>query len=131
MTIQEAGRQILLIDDDELVCGSLRQFLQTQGCAVDVADDAASAEALMKTRAFDVVVVDPYLTTGVRDASGANLVKRIRALQPHAALIVLTGYDSPALLRLARRHDVRELLAKPRSIVAIGEAIGRAMAEVH
>jgi DNA-binding NtrC family response regulator len=133
MTKQVSGRQILLIDDDELVCGSLRQFLLTQGCTVSVADDIATAEGLMATREYDVVLVDPYLTTGVRDAGGASgaIVNRIRILQPKAAVIVLTGYDSPALLHAAQRDNVSEFLKKPRSVVAIGEAIGRAAAEVR
>jgi DNA-binding NtrC family response regulator len=124
------GRQILLIDDDELVCGSLRQFLLTQGCTVSVADDLATAEALMLTREYDVVLVDPYLTTGVREANGA-IVDRIRMLQPKAAVIVLTGYDSPALLTIAKHHNVTEFLTKPRSVVAIGDAIRRATAEAE
>ena len=130
MTKQVSGRQILLIDDDELVCGSLRQFLLTQGCTVSVADDIATAEGLMMTREYDVVLVDPFLTTGVHDASGA-IVNRIRILQPKAAVIVLTGYDSPGLLHVAKHHNVSELLKKPRSVVAIGEAIGRAAARVE
>ena len=128
MTKRISGRQILLIDDDELVCGSLRQFLLTQGCSVDIADDAAAAEELMLGREYDVVLVDPFLTTGVREVSG-KIVDRIRALQPKAAVVVLTGYDSPQLLRVAKRHNVSEFLTKPRSVIAIGEAIDRAAAE--
>jgi len=130
MTKRSTGRQILLIDDDELVCGSLRQFLLTQGCTVSVADDLATAEALMLTREYDVVLVDPYLTTGVREANGA-IVDRIRMLQPKAKVIVLTGYDTPALLTIAKHHNVAEFLTKPRSVVAIGDAIRRAAAEAE
>jgi hypothetical protein len=34
----------LLVDKDELIADSLRQYLVTNGCEVDVAQDAASAK---------------------------------------------------------------------------------------
>ncbi|MGH7485905.1 MAG: hypothetical protein ACREMY_09945, partial [bacterium] len=56
------GQKILLIDDDELIAGSLRQYLCTQGWSVDVALEASTAESLMGERRYDVVLVDPFLT---------------------------------------------------------------------
>src|SRR5205809_843670 len=87
---------VLLIDDDEFVAGPLRHYLAIQGCAVTVAHERAAAEDFMKTASYGVVVVDPYLTGAVHDGEG-SLIRSIRRLQPHAAVIVLTGYASPQL----------------------------------
>ena len=63
--------RVLLIDDDELIAGSLRRYLLTQGCDVDVALEPASATKLMASSRYAVVVVDPYLTGEVVHASSA------------------------------------------------------------
>jgi DNA-binding NtrC family response regulator len=108
-------QKILLIDDDELIADSLREYLSTQGCDVDVALDPSTAVALMTAQRFDIVMVDPYLTGGVH-RDGGDLVGKVRVLQPAAKVIVLTGYGSPELVRDAADGKVSALLAKPQSI---------------
>jgi DNA-binding NarL/FixJ family response regulator len=122
MNERSAGQNILLIDDDELIAGSLRHYLSTQGCAADVAVDATSGEALMRANAYSVVVVDPYLTARVRSEEHA-VIDTIRALQPGAAVIVLTAYASSALLRLADDGHVNAVVSKPQPVIALGQRI--------
>jgi len=111
---------ILLIDDDELIAGSLRQVLQTDGCDVDVAVDPPSAASLMSRKRYDIVLVDPYLTGGVHREEG-DLIAQIRALQPGANVVVLTGYGSPDLDRSASNGGVSAILTKPQSVVFLSQ----------
>jgi DNA-binding NtrC family response regulator len=115
-------KSILLIDDDELIAGSLRHYLSTQGCAADVALDASSGEALMRANAYSVVVVDPYLTARIQSEEHA-VIDTIRALQPDAAVIILTAYASSALLRLADDGHVSEVVSKPQPVISLGQRI--------
>jgi len=114
--------RVLLIDDDELIAGSLRRYLLTQGFAVDVALEPASAAKLMATSSYGVVVVDPYLTGEVAHATAA-LIDTVRRLQPLASLIVLTGYSSPALQIAANLNGAAAVLSKPQSVTCIGDLI--------
>jgi len=114
-------QRILLIDDDELICGSLRQYLLMQGCAVDVALEPSAAVALMAENEYSTVVVDPYLTGEIRD--NAALVDRVCALRRSASVIVLTAYGSPALESAAARGDVTLLLRKPQPVVYLERLI--------
>ena len=116
----KAPKSILLIDDDDLIAGSLRQVLQMDGCDVDVAVDACSAAALMSKKCYDVVLVDPYLTGGVHREEG-DLIAHIRTLQPDANLFVLTGYGSPELDRSASDGRVSAVLTKPQSVVFLSQ----------
>jgi hypothetical protein len=52
MTTPTSLRQtrVLLIDDNEIIIGSLRRCLLTQGCVVDVVLGPASAAKLMASR---------------------------------------------------------------------------------
>jgi DNA-binding NtrC family response regulator len=113
-------QKILLIDDDELISGSLRQYLLAQGCDVDVAVDAATAVTMMSAQQYGTVVVDPYLTGGVHPDS-CEVIDRVRALQPAAKVIVLTGYGSPKLLRDAADGRVSALLSKPQSVLFLAQ----------
>jgi DNA-binding NtrC family response regulator len=120
--------RVLLIDDDELVAGSLREYLvRGSRCQVDVAAELTSAETLMAAHRYDVVLVDPYLTGRVNSDDGA-LLARIRELQPLAALIVLTAYASPSLAALAA-HRSAALLAKPQSIPELSRFVVNASRE--
>lgn len=116
----KAPKTILLIDDDDLIAGSLRQVLQMDGCDVDVAVDACSAASLMSKKSYDIVLVDPYLTGGVHREDG-DLIAHIRTLQPDANVVVLTGYGSPDLVQAASAGRVSAILTKPQSVVFLSQ----------
>ncbi|HEY4640474.1 MAG TPA: response regulator [Thermoanaerobaculia bacterium] len=118
-----AETRVLLIDDDELIAGSLRRYLLTQGFIVDVALEPTSAAKLMASSSYGVVVVDPYLTGEVALHATAALIETVRRLQPLASLIILTGYSSPALHVAANRHGAAAVLSKPQSVTCIGDLI--------
>lgn len=109
------SKSILLIDDDDLIAGSLRQVLLSENCEVDVAVDSAAARTMMAKQSYDVVMVDPYLTGGVH-GDGCDLVQGVLTLQPDASVIVLTGYGSPELEQSAADGKIAAFLSKPQPI---------------
>lgn len=113
---------VLLIDDDESIAGCLLQYLQGQGVAVDAAVDSNSAVQLMARRQYDVIVVDPYLTGAVQ-SEHISLLGSVRNLQPRSAMIVLTGYSSPALDDAAAASAASAVLSKPQPIPALSQLI--------
>jgi DNA-binding NtrC family response regulator len=121
-SIDATRQRILLIDDDELISGSLHQYLVLHGFAVDVALTLATSEELLAANRYATVVVDPYLTGGVHD-DHAELLERVCALQPHASIIVLTAYRSAALDSAAAQCRVTALLRKPQSVVSLERLI--------
>lgn len=118
--------RVLLIDDDDFIAGSLRGFLVQQKWDVDVSLQADEAEALMSSKRYDVVVVDPYLTGAIHDPK-ANLIHVARKLEPNAALIVLTGYWSADLARAAAECEVAALLRKPQPVTLLEYIISGTM----
>ncbi|HKO54400.1 MAG TPA: response regulator [Thermoanaerobaculia bacterium] len=120
--ISPIARRVLLIDDDDMIAGSLRQYLVTRGCDVDVALEPMAARALMMHASYSVVLLDPYLTGGVH-RDGSALIDAVCHLQPRASVIILTGYDSPALARIAADCHVAALLTKPQPVVVLSQLI--------
>jgi DNA-binding NtrC family response regulator len=122
ITSPAVRNSVLLIDDDDMIAGSLRQYLVMRGSEVDTAPDFFAAEQLMVRSSYRVIVVDPYLTGGVQSDSSA-VIDDICRMQPGASIIVLTGYDSAALARVAADCHVAALLTKPQSIVTLSGLI--------
>lgn len=115
--------RVLLIDDDEVVIGSLRRYLAAQGSHVEIATDPTVAAG-----EFDVVVVDPYLT-GARHDGAPSLIATARTSQPRASLFVLTAYPSNEINEIAAAHDVVAVLTKPQSIVYIADLVTHSCAD--
>jgi DNA-binding NtrC family response regulator len=122
-----ASAPILLIDDDEFIAGSLRDYLRQLGLCVDVANEPAAAEALMRERPYGLVVVDPYLTGGVQDEKAA-LLDTIRRLQPEAPIMIVTGYGSAAMIHAAAAYEGTTLLFKPQPVAYLSQLIADASA---
>lgn len=113
---------VLLIDDDELIARSLRDYLVAKGLEVDVALEPSSAGTLMAGRQYGAIVVDPYLTGGIHGTE-TSIVDTIRALQPRTTIIVLTGYGSATLLRAAASDDATIVVSKPQSVTGLSDLI--------
>src|ERR1700744_443761 len=86
---------LLVVDDDERIRSLLQRYLTTNGYRVSGAKDAAEARALMKSMAFDLLIVDVMMP----DESGLDFTKSIRA------------HDSTPVLILAGRGDGGDRIA--------------------
>jgi len=120
--VHTAQQRILLIDDDDLIAGSLRSYLVKNGCKVDVALDVRDAERFLGDAAYDVIIVDPYLTGGIHHGNG-DLLERVARLQRGAVLFVLTAYSSPELAQSAANCRAAALLTKPQSVVHLDSLV--------
>jgi len=103
---------ILIIDDDEVMCDMLSRLVRKMG------HDATSAltlkdrfqEVLSKT--FDVV----FLDVGMPDGSGLDVLPKIREIQSSPEVIIITGAGNPDGAELAIKNDAWDYIEKPSSI---------------
>jgi CheY-like chemotaxis protein len=83
-----AGLRLLVVEDDAMVRAVLVRTARTLGVEVDEADGGVPANALLASNDYDVVITDLKMP-GV---SGLEVMERVRARRPQAALIVITGF---------------------------------------
>ncbi len=83
-----AKSKILIVDDDNLVCESLKELLSLEGYAVDTAEDGLTALAKVKGDHFNLILSDIHMP-GI---NGLELLKELKGLEPEAPVIFITGH---------------------------------------
>jgi len=101
--------RILIVDDElpqlELIGG----FLKKQGFDVVEAEGGEKGLQMFRKESFDLVLTDQKMPK----MSGLELLKAIRALNPEAAVIVMTAYGSIETAVSAIKEGASDYLTKP------------------
>jgi CheY-like chemotaxis protein len=82
---------ILLVDDNRDGLLVRRCLLEEIGCCVQIALNGEEGLKLFQAGKFDVVVTDYRMPR----MDGGELIQRIRALDPNARIILLSGFVEP------------------------------------
>lgn len=81
-------KDILIVDDDSLVCDSLKEMLTIEGYKVDTALSAAAALEKIKGDSFPLILSDIQMP----GMNGIDLLKEIKGLNSEALVIFITGH---------------------------------------
>ena len=79
--------RILVVEDNKLLADGLAAVLRGSGYAVDVVRDGVSANAVLATEGFDLVILDLTLP----EMDGLEVLRTMRARQNRSAVLVLTA----------------------------------------
>jgi DNA-binding NtrC family response regulator len=102
-------RTFLLVDDDDMIRGSLRSFLERHGHAVVEANCVAEAQARLRAARLDAAVVDFQLP----DGDGLDVLRRLRAADASLPVVMLTAHGSIDLAVTAIKEGAEQFLTKP------------------
>ena len=115
--------RVLVVEDDDVLCGQVRSALASVGYAVDVARDGEEAQFLGETEPYDLIILD--LGLPVRD--GLSVLKAWRRQTVSASVLILTardgwadrvdGLDAGADDFLTKPFHIQELLARARALL--------------
>jgi two-component system, NtrC family, response regulator PilR len=121
----ENGRlQAMVVDDDGSVRATLGRWLsRTLKAEARMVATGKEAVEAWRTEAFDVALVDLCLD----DIDGTEVVRQIRAVDPDAALIMMTGYGSVRSAVEAVKAGAFDYLAKPLDMAHLEVVLVRAV----
>jgi DNA-binding NtrC family response regulator len=106
-------KQLLFIEDEGYVLARVDEILENfPQFEVTRLEDAAAARALLKEKAFDVVITDIYL----RGASGLELSFAAREKNKDACVIIITGLDNADMAAKAVTEGAFDFIIKPPGI---------------
>jgi len=104
------GRRRILIVDDELVFReSLTGWLERDGYEVEMAAGSKEALKRLKDSRFDILIVDVKL----KEISGVEILKQVKANHPNATVIMMTAYGSIDTAIKAMKNKAYDYLLKP------------------
>jgi two-component system response regulator HydG len=83
--------RVLMVEDNLDHLDLCREYLTEDTFALDAALDGREALGLVKTKQYDIIVLDYRLP----DMTGADLLRRIRALNKETPIIFVTAMDDP------------------------------------
>ncbi|MCA1972731.1 MAG: HDOD domain-containing protein [Caenispirillum sp.] len=117
-------RHIVFVDDEPLVLAALRRLTHARRGAwtCHFADGGEAALGLLQSVSADVIVTDMRMP-GI---DGAELLRRVKEIQPHTVRIILSGYsEEESILRAI--GPAHQYLAKPCDQATLEATIDRAL----
>jgi len=106
---KSSKHRILVVDDELTVCKSIRQVLVGGDCDVDMAQSGEEALRMEAERPYDVMIVDLMMP----GRSGMDLLRMLKAKNPKARVIMVTGYPTMRNTLQAMQLGAVDFLPKP------------------
>jgi len=114
--------EVLIIDDEVIVCDRLKEFLTGKGLGVEAFTESEKAVARMRERTFDVVVTDLKMT----GPTGMDVLRLIRETQPSTVGILITAYGQFEKVREAEALGAFDVIHKPFQLSEIHKLVLKA-----
>lgn len=115
--------RILIIDDDQRLCDTIKRGLEENSYAVDCVHDGEDGEYYAESTPYDVIVLDIMMPK----KNGIEVCQSLRAKKIHTPILMLTGkdavedrvkgLDTGADDYLVKPFDFTELLARIRALL--------------
>ncbi len=129
--------RVLLIEDHKPLVRALRQGLEEEGFAVDVATDGTEGDFKARTAEYDVIILDLMLPK----TDGLSLLQRWRKDGLTTHILVLTargnmedkvkGLDLGADDYMTKPFELEELLARLRALIRRGHQVKSPLIRVY
>ncbi|MDP2345078.1 MAG: sigma-54 dependent transcriptional regulator [Deltaproteobacteria bacterium] len=100
--------RVLLIDDDDAICGLVSKYLQHHGHSVEVLHEGLQMDRSLQSP-FDVVLLD----MGLPGIDGLSLLDRITREHPEIAVVMITAAVGVDSIVDAMRRGAFDYLTKP------------------
>ena len=118
----EMEAKVLLVDDEKDFLETLSNRLEMRGLKVSAVTSGEQAVTEAKAQEFDAIVVD----LSMPGIDGLETLKRIKADNPKAEIIMLTGQGSIASGVEAMKLGAGDFLQKPVELSVLMERISQA-----
>ena len=114
-------RTLILVVDDYLADReTLKSILEERDYRVFVAESGVDALNQVKENHFNIVFLDIRLP----DFNGAQVFEEVKAIDPKATVIMMTGYSEEELVKRAISHGAYTCIYKPFDVERILTVVG-------
>ena len=106
--MQDAGRRILILDDEADRLQPLQTLLQAREWNVTLLSDSETAFALLESAPADIVLVDYHMA----GSSGMHFVEKARLAYPRCRFIMMSGAPDESVQEFCHASGI-QLITKP------------------
>lgn len=101
--------EVLVVDDESVVCERLSDYLEKHGLVVESFTDSQQALDRLQDKTFDVIVTDLKMN----GPTGMDILVAVKSRTPRSEVIIITGYGSFETMRGAEAVGVSAYICKP------------------
>jgi DNA-binding NtrC family response regulator len=116
------ARYLLVVDDEESICFSMREYFSQHGFKVDTAREMEEAEGLIKATDYNVIIQDLRLGLA-RRSDGLEIIRLVHERNPDTRIVVLTSYGSAEVEAEARLAGADAFLRKPKPLSQVAQVV--------
>lgn len=117
---------ILIVEDDATIRVTVGKFLTKQGYDISVAENGATALALLRQQSFHLVLLDLRLP----DMSGMDVLAKLRESDDQGLVIIMTAFPEVRTAVASLKAGAYDYIHKPFDLEDLLEQIRRAL-ETH
>ena len=114
--------QVLVLDDEPLVCERLQSYLAKKGFNVEIFTKSQDALKRLEEKYFDVVLTDMKM----EGPTGLDVLRIVKTKNLATEVIIITGYASIETSREAEIVGAFEFIAKPFLMSEVAKSVDKA-----
>lgn len=114
--------QVLILDDEPIVCKRLKPALEKAGYEVEAFTRSMEAVERIGEKEFDVVITDLKM----EGLDGMAFLTKVKEQSPLTEVIVITGFATMETARESYYKGVFDFVAKPFKLGEIQEVVRKA-----
>jgi DNA-binding NtrC family response regulator len=118
---------VLVVEPDDSTAELLTRALEREGHRVERSADAGDLERLLRSKRFDLVLID----APTANADGLDRLARVARYSPGSAVILLSAFSQPEAMLDAIAHGAADFLSRPVDVLALRAAVARALERRH
>ena len=117
--------EILILDDEPIVCDRLKPALEKCGYVVETFTDSQKAIDQLARKRYDVLITDLKMS----GPSGLDVLRFVKEQAPSTHVIVITGYATADQAKESMRSGAVDFIAKPFRISQLRELVARTVSK--
>lgn len=118
--------RILVVDDEDALRTVLSSELEGEGYKVNAAADGAEAITILKSHAFDLILLDIKMP----NVDGFEVLKFVKDNHPTTKVIMLTGFADLKNAIESKKLGAEDFVSKPYDLVDLLTTVERVLSGV-
>src|SRR4030065_2387998 len=105
----DRGHKVLVVDDDQEMCGMLSDVLKGEGFSVLTTNESLEASKILKKEEFDIIITDLKM----KGLKGLDLLEETKRVSPLTPVIIITAFGTIESAIQAIKMGAYDYITKP------------------